>query len=276
MLAVVAGLMRALPPEVASTLMGRIWRVVAPRLGRHRRALQHLAAAFPDRTEAERRAIAHAMWDHLGRVFAESFFLGRIVADPSRIDDRVAPMLGQVFQGGTGAVFVSGHLGNWELAVVPSLGADIPVAGLYQRVKNPLVERRLINVRRAFYPLGLLPKGAEAGRRLVRIVREGGSIGLLADLRERRGPVVPFLGRPAPSTPFPAMVARLTGAALVVIRVVRLKGVRFRIEAESIEVPRTADRDADIEAATAAIQARLGAWVREHPEQWMWAHRRWG
>jgi KDO2-lipid IV(A) lauroyltransferase len=52
--------------------------------------------------------------------------------------------------------------------------------------------------------------------------------------------------------------------------------VHFYIETERIEVPRTADRDADIAEATRRIHALFEQWIREHPEQWMWAHRRWG
>ena len=112
--------------------------------------------------------------------------------------------------------------------------------------------------------------------KLVRIVRDGGAVAVLADLRDRRGAAVPYFGQPAPSTTFPALLARTTGATLVAGRVVRSGPVRFFIEGEVIEVPKTPDRDADIIEGTQRIQACFERWVREHPDQWMWAHRRWG
>jgi KDO2-lipid IV(A) lauroyltransferase len=42
-----------------------------------------------------------------------------------------------------------------------------------------------------------------------------------------------------------------------------------------VEVPVTEDRDADVRVATENLQAKFEEFVREAPEQWMWAHRRW-
>ena len=113
--------------------------------------------------------------------------------------------------------------------------------------------------RRERYPRGLFEKGAHVARKLMRIVREGGAVSLMADLRDRRGVLVPFFGRPAPSTTFPALICRTSDAVLVAARVIRTKGARFIIEGEFVEVPRTQDRDADVEEATRRIQALFEA-----------------
>ena len=55
----------------------------------------------------------------------------------------------------------------------------------------------------------------------------------------------------------------------------RLPDVRFSVRVERIEVPETGDRDADVLAATTALQAQFEEFIREAPDQWMWAHRRW-
>ena len=79
-----------------------------------------------------------------------------------------------------------------------------------------------------------------------------------------------------PSTPFPALMARNLGLLLFAGRIVREPGVRFRLSVERIEVPVTDDKEADILAATANLQAAFERSIREKPEQWMWAHQRWG
>jgi Kdo2-lipid IVA lauroyltransferase/acyltransferase len=71
-------------------------------------------------------------------------------------------------------------------------------------------------------------------------------------------------------------LCRTTQAGLLAARVIRLDGARFIIDGEIIEVPRTEDREADIDEATRRIQSTFEAWIREHPAQWMWAHKRWG
>lgn len=269
------GLLHILPLDFGSWAMGSMWRLIAPRLRRHERALQHLAAAYPTMSAAEIDALARTMWMHLGRTFAESLMVDRIVK-AGRVEDASGPLVETVKASGKGVVFVSLHTGNWELVVIPTVTSGIKVAGVYQRMKNPKVDDYVALVRRDRYPRGLFVKGANVGKKLLRIVRSGGAIALLADLRDRNGLSVPFFGRPAPSTTFPALLARGSDALLVAARVIRTGGVRFRIEAEILDVPRTDDRDADVDEATRRTHQLFEKWVREYPEQWMWAHRRWG
>ncbi len=274
-LRVLVGLLHLLPLDFASWLMGTIWRQIAPHLKRHDRALRHLAAAYPEKSRSEIEAIAKAMWMQLGRTFAESLMIDRILR-AGRIEDRSGPDLEAVKASGKGIVFVSMHTGNWELVITPAAARGIKAAGVYQRMKNPKVDDYVVLARRDRYPRGLFAKGADIARKLMRIVREGGAVAVLADLRDRRGVVVPFFGRPAPSTPFPALLARSTDAFLIAGRTIRTQGVHFVVETQIIDAPKTADRDADIEAATRNIHALFEQWIREYPEQWMWAHRRWG
>ena len=137
------------------------WRVVAPRLSRQPRALAHLALAYPEKSESERIHIASDMWASLGRTFAESFVIDKIMRG-DRIDDRAAAsLLTELKPAHRGFVFVSLHTGNWELAIVPAVTAGIKTAGIYQRVKNPWVDRYLTRTRRERYPRGLFAKGSD-------------------------------------------------------------------------------------------------------------------
>ncbi|MBX9760472.1 MAG: lauroyl acyltransferase [Beijerinckiaceae bacterium] len=266
-------LVRALPLEAASNLSGFLWRTFAPLLRRHPRSVANIQAAFPDKTKAECDRIARAMWDTLGRIFAEGFRIpdivgqGRIALD-SHFED--------IIPADRRFVAAAAHQGNWELAAAALQQVSARGAGIYQRIKNPLVEEYIRKLREPLYPGGLWPKQDDAGRRALRHVRDGGVLATMADLRDRKGIMVPFFGRPAPTSTFPALVARMTGAPLVAAEIVRLPGVRFVITLRAIDVPRTADRQADIEAATASLHAAFEDFIRRNPEQWMWAHRRWG
>ncbi len=248
--------------------------MIAPRLHRQPRVLKQLALAFPEKSPAEIEEIALGMWDNLGRVFAESFLVDRILA-AGLIENRTGAIAEILRSERKGVVFVSLHTGNFEL-VITAAPPGIKAAGVYQRVKNPLIDRFLVQSRRDRYPRGLFEKGAQVARKLMRIAREGGAVSLMADLRDRGGISVPFFGRPAPSTTFPALLCRTSDAVLVAARVVRIGGARFFIDGKVVEIPRTEDRDADVAEGTRRIQALFEEWIREHPEQWMWAHRRWG
>jgi KDO2-lipid IV(A) lauroyltransferase len=270
----IAGVARALPLEVASRWSGAGWRLVAPRLRRHKRALNNLALAFPEKSPAEIERIALGMWDNLGRTFAEFFHLDEIVNS-----DRVQlerPDLYEAVRGRAGGMVACGlHMANWEITSQAAIRIGKIPAGVYQKITNPLVDRYVNAVRAPFYPGGLMEKSSRTARTLLRYAREGGCVAFLADQREGRGVDAVFFGRPAPSATFPALVARTVDAPLYVCRAKRLDGVRFSLRFEEVAVPRTADRDADVAAATRAMQAAFERMIREAPEQWMWAHRRW-
>jgi KDO2-lipid IV(A) lauroyltransferase len=273
---VLFGLMvRVLPLEVASALVGRLWRLLAPLSKRHRRAMAHMLIAYPDSTPDERARLSSEMWDTMGRIFAESYrlaeiaFSGRVVLDNP--DEARA-----IFKGEQGFVVCAAHQGNWEVGVAVLAELGYKTAGIYQRLKNPFVDAAARRLRAPLYPGGLLPKGDAAARAALRHVRKGGVISIMADLRENKGVRVPFFGVPAPSTPFPAMLAVTLGKKLVLGEVIREQGVRFRVRIDEVEVVRTGDRDADILATTANLQRKIEGYVRARPGQWMWGHRRWG
>jgi KDO2-lipid IV(A) lauroyltransferase len=124
-------------------------------------------------------------------------------------------------------------------------------------------------------PGGFLRKSAEGGRKAFVLLRQGHHIGMLVDQKQNEGIAVPFFGRDAMTTPTPAIFAHRLGVPIAAARVERLKGARFRIIGYSIELASTGDRDADIRETTRRINALLESWIRERPEQWLWAHRRW-
>lgn len=268
-------LIRALGPDRASALSGAIWRRVAPFNKRHKRAEAHLRASLPALNAAEIAQVLDAMWENIGRTSAEAFHIGRLLAERGRFSIDPATEEALAALKARGGVVVSLHQGNWELAA-PMLDAmGLPVAGVYQRVRNPHVEARVFAARAPFYRLGLLPKGTDAARKLLRVLSDRGAVTLLADQRDLTGVSVPFFGRPAPSTTFPALLARGRRAPLFVGAVQRERGATFRIRLVEIPVDHSADREADLLATTARIQATFEGLIRERPGQWMWGHRRW-
>lgn len=268
-----AAVATALPLDRASAVSGFLWRLIAPLLGRQQRALDNLALALPETSEAERRRITLEMWNNLGRTFAEFFHVQQILAE-QRVALEPYEKFEAIVAGGPFVVCTL-HLGNWELAAQAAQRFGLPLAGVYQRLTNPLVDRWLYEHRRPLYPGGLFDKSPATSRALIKLARAGGYPAFVADLREGRGVTVPFFGRPAWSNPFPALIARVAGIPLYAAAVVRTKGAHFVMRIEPVEVPRGDDRDADVLATTAAIQARFEQFIRDAPEQWMWAHRRW-
>ena len=263
----------AFPLEVVSSSSGLGWRLIAPRLHRQERALRNLALAYPELSEAERRRIAGAMWENLGRTFGESFHLEKTAAE-RRIRFEPKEQLEEIIRGGP-CIVCGMHLGNWELVAYASKLMGVPFSGVYQRLSNPLVDEESRKLRAFLYDGGLLPKTPVTARSLMKAAKSGGYPAFLADLRDDNGAVVPFFGRPALATVFPALLARKTGLPLYAGAAYREPDVRFVIRGARIEIPQTNDPAADAIAWTAALHAQFEAFIRQAPEQWMWAHRKW-
>ncbi len=279
-LRLIVGIIRLMPLEMAADVSAFFWRLIAPRLRRHRRALENLAIAYPERTPEEREAIAVAMWGNLGRIMAETMQIDRILAEPDRIEivspsffrykDKLGPIVG-----------ASLHMGNWELAIWPLTFAGATPAAVYRTVNNPYVDRYLRHMRRDLYPGGLFGKGSwedrmRAARGMMQYVGNGGRLGIVCDLHDLQGMPIPFFGLPAKTSPAPAMIARRTGARVWMARCTRVgTSSRFKIELKELKIPRTKDQGADIRNAMGDMQKQFEAWIREVPEQWMWSNRRW-
>lgn len=287
LLRLVVGTVRAFPLQAATRISAATWRTLAPLISkkRHRRAIDNLTIAFPDKSPAEREEIARAQWENLGRVMVETMRMDQIIADPSRIKirnpdvfNRYANKLGPI-------VGASLHMGNWELAIWPLTVAGANPAAVYRSVNNPYVDRYLREQRKDLYPGGLYGRGRVEGdhgesqktaRAIMDYVRRGGRLGIVCDLYDKTGLPVPFFGKPAPTVSIGAMIARRTGARIWMSRCIRVgNDSRFEIELKELRVPRTANHADDVRWATAEMTRQFEAWVREMPEQWMWSNRRW-
>ena len=236
---------------------------------------EQIAAAFPDRGMAWVRETARASYRHFGREAAE---IVRLNAGGRRdLLDRISGLeeARRTFASegapGLGAVIVTGHLGNWEAAgaVVSSLG--MPLAAVVKRQSNPGFDRLLLESRRA---LGIEPIYMEDARSAMPdLIRSGTSVALVADQDARsRGIFVPFLGRPASTFRGPARLSQATGAPLFFGAAIR-DGDGYRSVVEPV-VTELSGPDAEVDLTEKWV-ARLEAWVRRHPEQYFWFHRRW-
>ena len=264
----------ALPLEAVSLSSGLAWRLLAPHLHRQERALRNLELAYPELSLKERKRIAAAMWENLGRTFGEAFHLREIAAQ-NRVRFEPMEQLDEIIREGP-CVVCGLHLGNWELVAYASKLMGAPFTGVYQRLSNPLVDEETRKLRAFLYEGGLLPKTPVSARALMKTAKSGGYPAFLADLRDDNGAAVPFFGAPALATVFPALLARKTGLPLYAGAAFREPNVRFVIRAARVEVPHTSDHAADAVAGTAALHAQFEAFIRQAPEQWMWAHRKWG
>jgi KDO2-lipid IV(A) lauroyltransferase len=264
---------RALPIDAASALGGWLARTLGPLLPVTRRAERNLARAMPELPPREIERIVRAMWDNIGRVFAEYPHLERIART------RVELVNGEGFDcvrgdGRSGIVF-SGHIGNWELIPQVTQRQGVGGALVYRTPNNPVVAWLIRRARR--WPPDLqLAKGAAGARGAIELLRSGRRLSILVDQKMNDGIAVPFFGRDAMTPSGIAQLGRRFNCPVVPVRVERLAGCRFRFTVyPPLAIPDSGDRAADARKVMTAANALLERWIRERPEQWLWIHRRW-
>jgi len=276
-------LLRALGPDRAAALGGFVARNLGPLLPVHRVALDNIRHAFPDLPPAEHRRIAREAWDNLGRTACEYVHMDRIwdldlnrpEAGRIKASPEVIARFEELRDDGKPALIFAAHLANWELPAIAAARHGLAAAVLYRRPNNAAVARDILALRQD--SMGeLIPAGLTAPIRMAEALDAGKHVGMLVDQRFGRGPRLDFLGRPASSNPLLARLARRFDCPVHGARAIRLPGGGFRLElTEAIALPRDAQGRVDVEAATALINRIVEGWVREHPGQWLWMHRRW-
>jgi len=247
-----------------------VWRRVA---------MFNLQLAFPEWSEAERTRVVKLMVRNLGWLMAEFAHLPhytRKTIERAMVQDGFENFLAAERQG-RGVLFLTGHLGAWELKPFAHALYHKPIYFLVRPIKNARVDA-LVNRYRGLSGNRPIEKN-EAARVVLRALRDGGTVGILAD--QNTTPVeavfVDFFGIPAATTAGLARLARRTGAAVVPVHSywdASLKKYRLRYE-PALELARSADEEADVCAHTKLFNQTLESIIRRFPDQWFWVHRRW-
>ena len=115
------------------------------------------------------------MWDNLGRVAAEYPHLRKIrIFEPGgRVETQGFEHVDRASPPGRRMIIFSGHIANWEIAMLAAVQHGAPVAQIYRAANNPLVERMITRFRGD--AAELIPKGAVAARRAIAVLRNGGA-----------------------------------------------------------------------------------------------------
>lgn len=260
------GLFALLPPATASA----VGRYLGRRCGRWLRRRNRVALAnlaLLDLDPARLQQVLDGMWEHLGQVMTEYPHLrtiGRRLAKEIA-QEHLLPDPGQP------CVLCSAHIGNWELLLptLYSMGYR-NILSLYRHPNNPFIGW-LVRYCRGLEGYELLPSDRAGIKSLFKGMGEGRWSAMLVDQKRDKGIASLFLGREAMTTTMPARLALRYRCQILVSCLVRIEGIRFQLKIAPIEVTETDD----VQQITDRINQVLEGWVREHPEQWLWIHRRW-
>ena len=247
--------------------------------GTRRLALEHLAIAFGDTLSVEaREQIARASFRNVARCFVE---LAKFDAIREHFDDYTSVVgwehWDELRERGTGAIVVTGHIGNWELLGAYFARKGVPIAAVARRLNDSRLNQLLVDFRASNGVHTIQRESQSAGRELLRILKQRGILALLIDQDMKAQSVsVPFFGRLARTPAAAAVLAARRDIPVVPCFAQRRPqgGHEFTITTPLYSA-NSGDRRQDVVDLTHRFSAVLEDCIRKNPAEWVWWTPRW-
>jgi KDO2-lipid IV(A) lauroyltransferase len=261
---------------VGASFAAALYAVRAPL---RRAAMFNLRLAFPDWTDAQRRRVIRGMVRQIGWMAGEFSQFPKYTRENI---ERVVVVDGfENFEAarrrGRGVLFLTGHMSAWELAPFAQALYGYPLHFLVRPIANRRVDA-LVNGYRCRAGNRPIEKNKSA-RAILKVLADGGTVGVLADHNTdiEESVFVEFFGVSASTTSGLARLALRTDAAVVPGFLSWDEGRRkYRLRFEpAVELVRTANEEVDVVENTQRFTRVIEDFVRAHPDQWLWVHRRW-
>lgn len=271
--------LRALPYG-AAVKVGRFATGAAAHLMKKRfeRNLSDIARTFPQKTAQEVHQIATDSWRNMGQILAEFVKLSSYTKEEfnRRVCIRGIEKLRRAEQTHTGGIIHIGHFTNWEAFGLATSVAGLDKAVLAQRVDNPYVDKETNRLRnifggRTFYS----NHDADPFFACARWLKRGKLIGILTDQNVVASEIfMHFLGRPAAVSPITALLAIRLQVPVFPVVVTRENGQLVCTVQDPLLPPKEYSQE-HIRAFVRELTDIYEGWIRQNPENWLWAHHRW-
>ncbi len=279
MLARVAAGFLSFWPRTMALSLGRVLGRLAHRFDRRGRdrAIQQVQRAL-EITAEEAAALAKRVYLHIGMVALEIASGAKL--QQVELHDGDKAMLRRALDGGRGVIFVSAHVGNWELLAQRVAAEGFDAVTLARASPNPFIGRWLVQ-RRARAGVETINRGdPKAARKILSALKRGALLGVLIDQDTKvRSVHVPFFGRSA-ATPVAAAELALRRELPVVLGFIersteRSDHHRVRLQEVSLGPYLKLPKPERVRALTAALTAQIESEIQRHPHEWVWFHDRW-
>lgn len=246
---------------------------------RHRSiALRNLRIAYGDQWDEKKiHTVALESFQRTGSNFISYLKLAQMPTEKilKRMEPRGKEILLECHKKGKGIILLTCHIGNWEIyARVHKFLPEIKFSGIYQKLKNPLIDQTLQQMRTE-RGANMIDKKSAWTEGLKKL-RDNEALSVMSDQHSGNvGIWTPFFGRLASTTNLAGLLAKKTGAPVVPISCRQTSIGQWIVEAhEPVQTEENGvTRDPD-EIAFLANQT-LEKIISLSPEDYFWVHNRW-
>jgi Kdo2-lipid IVA lauroyltransferase/acyltransferase len=245
---------------------------------RKKTVIENLTAAFPEKSTGELRRIAFNTYKSFSVTLIEILYLPFMSKEQimNSINFVNLNLIKEKYELNKGVILLSAHFGNWEyIAISSALKLEIPFSVIIKNQRNPYVSDWL-NKMRTRWGNKIVPLGISI-RQVYKELLDKKVVAMVADQRgPSEGIRVNFFNKPSSiysGTAQLALKAKVPVLCGIPIRQKNYSYIAEIVEISSENLPE--DNEGKIKELTQRYYDHLESLVREHPEQWLWMHKRW-
>ena len=265
---------KILGPNLSSNLSGKIFQKIGPFFRSKEIIHSNIKKAFPNIEKENLDKMINLMWNNYGRVFAEYVFIKdfRFGKLSSNIKIKGQNILDQIKRSNQKVIFVSGHLGNFELMAMCLDKNNINLSAIYRPLNNIFLNRIMERIRKKYICKNQIKKGIGGMKELILLKKKNFSTALMIDQRVSEGILSNFFNEKALTTTIPAQLIKKFNIPVIPIYIERIREINFEI---TIDKPIYFSKNDTNQIITDRLNKVLESMILKKPEQWIWTHNRW-
>ena len=266
-----------LPFKWASGAGAFLFQTIGVHLSVNRVARKNLSFVFPNYAPDKINEIIKGMWANMGRTFLEYLRLSKqdpfAPGSPYRISG--IEHIDSMIQDKKPGLIMTVHQANWELGSFVAQRRGLQLAQVTRFLNNPIM-RWIVNAVHGSVAHEIIPKGSKGAKRIIQVLQQGGHVSMMTDQKMNEGMAIPFFGKDAMTAGAIAKLALRFDCPLLPVQVVRRQGIACDVIFHPpMSLPDQGTTDEKVTALMQQVNSLIEQWVRSHPEQWFWVHRRW-
>lgn len=270
-------IIRLIPLKISAKIFGLITILISPLISANKVALNNIRRVMPEVNESERKRIVLGVWRNLGMIIGEFFHVTNLneksIKKYVSLNKESEANLEEIKKNKKGTIIFSAHYGNWEVGLQQFRLSGLNISSVYRPLNNQMVDKFTSNMRK----VPMISKGTAGLKKMVKVLKSGGTVVMMLDQKMNKGIEVPFFGEDVMTAPAAANLALKYDFDLIPARTIRKNGKsKFELEVDKpLQIKRTDDLGRDAKTVMTQVNKIIESWIREYPEQWFWVHKRW-
>ena len=263
---------RLLGIKLSRIIFSKIFCLIGPFFKSKKIIKKNLKIFYENGNSFNEKNLINDMWKNYGMTFIEYIFLHKFKKGTNYVQIKGEENLLSLDKNKP-AIFISGHLANFELMAMEITKKNIELAAIYRPLNNFFLNPFMEYLRKKYICKNQIKKGINGVRDAIEFVKKGHSIALMIDQRVSEGEKIKFFGKDALTTTLPAQLSIKYDLKIIPVYIERNENKNFTIEFQNAINPRDFQKNKEI--LTLNLNQKMERMIVKNPSQWIWTHNRW-